>query len=196
MPETLNYQNRAIAYSVLAHIYDKGTLAHGPLDIFIPIVKNALSELYPLGVVKGNSMKEITDAIEKKFSLVIPISVLNNILKVIASEINKTNGREDMRIFNDGSFWIDKFIFEDYSELIQKGKEDVAKVVHMFKTFCKAYNVGTTNNDVDLFKFVEQNRSEISYYLANGSSEATIDSSHNVLIAQFIDTFKQVPEIL
>ena len=48
MPETLNYQNRAIAYSVLAHIYDKGTLAHGPLDIFIPIVKNALSELYPL----------------------------------------------------------------------------------------------------------------------------------------------------
>lgn len=39
MPETLNYQNRAIAYSVLAHIYDKGTLAHGPLDIFIPIVK-------------------------------------------------------------------------------------------------------------------------------------------------------------
>ena len=36
MPETLNYQNRAIAYSVLAHIYDKGTLAHGPLDIFIP----------------------------------------------------------------------------------------------------------------------------------------------------------------
>lgn len=85
MPETLNYQNRAIAYSVLAHIYDKGTLAHGPLDIFIPIVKNALSELYPLGVVKGNSMKEITDAIEKKFSLVIPISVLNNILKVIVS---------------------------------------------------------------------------------------------------------------
>lgn len=42
----------------------------------------------------------------------------------------------------------------------------MAKVVHMFKTFCKAYNVGTTNNDVDLFKFVEQNRSEISYYLA------------------------------
>ena len=40
MPETLNYQNRAIAYSVLAHIYDKGTLAHGPLDIFIPIVKS------------------------------------------------------------------------------------------------------------------------------------------------------------
>ena len=87
MPETLNYQNRAIAYSVLAHIYDKGTLAHGPLDIFIPIVKNALSELYPLGVVKGNSMKEITDAIEKKFSLVIPISVLNNILKVISDKI-------------------------------------------------------------------------------------------------------------
>ena len=68
MPETLNYQNRAIAYSVLAHIYDKGTLAHGPLDIFIPIVKNALSELYPLGVVKGNSTNYIKKC-EKKVKI-------------------------------------------------------------------------------------------------------------------------------
>lgn len=82
-------------------------------------------------------MKEITDAIEKKFSLVIPISVLNNILKVIASEINKTNGREDMRIFNDGSFWIDKFIFEDYSELIQKVKRMWRKLCICLKLFVK-----------------------------------------------------------
>lgn len=33
MESTINYQNRAIAYSVLAHIYDKKTLVNGPLDI-------------------------------------------------------------------------------------------------------------------------------------------------------------------
>lgn len=27
----INFQNRAIAYSVLAHIYDKATFASGPL---------------------------------------------------------------------------------------------------------------------------------------------------------------------
>lgn len=195
MESTINYQNRAIAYSVLAHIYDKKTLVNGPLDIFVPIVKNALSELYPSGAVKGSCINEISKAIENRFSLVIPDPVLNNILKIIALDLNKESGREDMRIFGDGSFWIEKFIFEDYSVLIQKGKEDVSKVVQMFKTFCKAYNVGNSNNEVDLFKFIEQNRCELTYYLANESNKNKTDSSDNVLVAQFVDTFKQAPEI-
>ena len=39
-------QKRAVAYSFLAHIRSNGTFAGGPLDIFVPIVKNALSELW------------------------------------------------------------------------------------------------------------------------------------------------------
>ncbi len=159
----INFQNRAIAYSVLAHIYDKATFASGPLDIFIPIVKNALSELYPSGTTRGRSISEIAEAIDQKFSIAIPLPVLNNILKAIAVEVNDKSNREDMRIFDDGSFWIEKFIFEDYSELIQKGKDDISKVVQIYKNFCKVYNTINDCNEVDLFKFIEQNRLDISF---------------------------------
>ncbi len=191
----INFQNRAIAYSVLAHIYDKATFASGPLDIFIPIVKNALSELYPSGTTRGRSISEIAEAIDQKFSIAIPLPVLNNILKAIAVEVNDKSNREDMRIFDDGSFWIEKFIFEDYSELIQKGKDDISKVVQIYKNFCKVYNTINDCNEVDLFKFIEQNRLDISFYLANNTDNAKKTSSHNIIVAQFIDMLKQVPEV-
>ncbi len=193
--DSINLQHRAIAYSVLAHIYDKATFANGPLDIFIPIVKNALSELYPSGTTKGSSISEITEAIDQKFSITIPFPVLNNILKTIAVEVNGKSNRDDMCIYDDGSFWIEKFIFEDYSELIQKGKDDISKVIQIYKNFCKVYNVINDCNEADLFKFIEQNRLDVSYYLANNTNEAMKTSSHNIIVAQFIDTLKQVPEV-
>lgn len=114
-----DYHKRATAYSLLAHIKNNGTLATGPLDIFVPIVKNALSELYPDGTIRGGNISEISDAIEQNFALDFPIPVMKRILLIIAEEINKKSDKEDMRIFNDGAFWIDKYIFEDYSELIK-----------------------------------------------------------------------------
>lgn len=191
----INLQNRAITYSVLAHIYDKATFANGPLDIFVPIVKNALSELYPSGTVKGSNISEIAKAIDQRFSLSIPLPVLNSILRAISIEVNRKNNHEDMRIFDDGSFWIEKYIFEDYSEIIQKGKEDISKVIQIYKNFCKVYNVTNECNEVDLFKFIDQNRIDVSFYLANNTEDTNKTSSHNIIIAQFIDTLKQVPEV-
>jgi hypothetical protein len=56
MGNNTQIQKRAIAYSFLAHISTTGTFADGPLDIFVPIVKNALSELYPDGSAKGANL--------------------------------------------------------------------------------------------------------------------------------------------
>lgn len=69
-------QKRAIAYSFLAHVSTMGTFTKGPLDIFVPIVKNALSELYPDGSVKGANLAEIGNTINDKFGIDIPIPVL------------------------------------------------------------------------------------------------------------------------
>lgn len=74
-------QKRAIAYSFLAHIRNGGTFVDGPLDIFIPIVKNALAELYPNGAVKGAALSEITEKIKESFGLDIPTPVMHNIMK-------------------------------------------------------------------------------------------------------------------
>ena len=81
MQNNTQTQKRAIAYSFLAHMRNSnGTFIDGPLDIFIPIVKNALSELYPDGTVKGAALTEITEKIEERFGLDIPTPVMQNIM--------------------------------------------------------------------------------------------------------------------
>ena len=75
------YQKRAIAYSFLAHMQTKGTLVNGPLDIFVPLVKNALCVLYPEGTaVRGENVSEISENIKDRFEIDIPYPVLLNIL--------------------------------------------------------------------------------------------------------------------
>ena len=103
-------QKRAVAYSFLAHIRTNGTFAGGPLDIFVPIVKNALSALYPEGTAKGANISEIVNAIDDRFALDIPIPVMRNILRLIAHEVNAQSQEEDMSLYDDDSFIIKKFI--------------------------------------------------------------------------------------
>lgn len=114
MQNNTQTQKRAIAYSFLAHMRNSnGTFIDGPLDIFIPIVKNALSELYPDGTVKGAALTEITEKIEERFGLDIPTPVMQNIMRKIADTVNTSNGKQDITIYDDGAFSIEKFIFED-----------------------------------------------------------------------------------
>ena len=183
---------RAIAYSFLAHVGTMGTLAKGPLDIFVPIVKIALSELYPEGSAKGANLAEIGNAINEKFGLDIPIPVLRNIMLKIAKELNAENGRNDMQIFGDNSFIIEKFVFEDYKEQVGKSKMEVLNVVRMFKEFCKIHNYTEDVDESGLIRFIEQNRADISYYLAH---ERKNDAPQNVAAALFVDYFKNAPEI-
>ena len=125
MSETNSPQKRAIAYSLLAHIRTSGSFAGGPLDIFAPIVKNILQEVFADGTSsKGESLQELGDAIFERYNLVIPIPVLRNILVKIKDEVNAASGKEDIRIFNDGGFWIEKYIFEDYKDEVRKSKEE------------------------------------------------------------------------
>ncbi len=193
MDTSTQIQKRAIAYSFLAHISTSGTFAKGPLDIFVPIVKNALSELYPEGSAKGANLSEIEASIEERFGLDIPTPVLRNLLLLIAKKLNAEHGREDMRIFDDNSFIIEKFVFEEYKEQISKSKAEVLNVVRIFKEFCKIHN--KTNNDCDesgLIRFIEQNRADISYYLAHEQKDKV---PQNVEAATFVDFFKKVPEL-
>lgn len=189
-----NYQTqkRAIAYSFLAHVSTTGTFAEGPLDIFVPIVKNALSELYPDGSAKGANLSEIATAIDDRFGLDIPTPVLRNIMLKIAIELNAKNGREDMRIFDDNAFIIEKFVFEEYKEQIAKSKAEVSNVVRIFKEFCKIHKYTDDCDESGLIRFIEQNRADISYYLAHEQKDKT---QQNVAAALFVDFFKKAPEI-
>lgn len=192
MGNNTQIQKRAIAYSFLAHISTTGTFADGPLDIFVPIVKNALSELYPDGSAKGANLSEIVKAIDEKFGLDIPTPVIRNIMLKIAQELNTETGREDMKIFNDNAFVIEKFVFEEYKEQISKSKAEISNVVKMFKDFCKIHKYTCKDDETELIRFIEQNRADISYYLAH---EQKILNPQNVAAAMFVDFFRKAPEI-
>ncbi len=185
-------QKRAVAYSFLAHIRNNRTFADGPLDIFAPIVKNALSELYPNGFVQGAALSELTNAIEERFGLDIPTPVMQNIMKKIAYDVNKESGHNDMQIFEDGAFIIQKFIFEEYKEQLQSSKSEVAKVLKLFRDFCNIYNFNTDGDEADLIKFIEQNRADISFYLAH---EPKVDAIQNSIAAQFVEMFRNAPQV-
>ena len=188
-----NFQKRAIAYSLLAHIKTTGTFAGGPLDIFIPLVKNILHELFSNGTPKrGENIQELCDGIFEKYNLDIPIPVMRNILLRVQEDVNKTNGREDIKVFGDNAFWIESFVFEDYREDIQRSINDVASVERTFREFCKIYKIEAENDSNAIFRFIEQNRADISYYLCHTDKEA---EKHNTLAAQFVDTFRNTPQI-
>ena len=193
MSETNNPQKRAIAYSLLAHIRTSGSFAGGPLDIFAPIVKNILHEVFADGTSsKGESLQELGDAIFERYNVAIPIPVLRNILVKIKDEVNAASGKEDIRIFNDGGFWIEKYIFEDYKDEVRKSKEDIITVQKLFKEFCKIYNVESSNDENAIFRFIEQNKSDISYYISHTDKST---EAGNTIAAQVIDVFKNNPVI-
>jgi len=45
-------RDKALTYSLLTHIRNTGTLAKGPLDIFIPLIKRVLSKMDGKGIRK------------------------------------------------------------------------------------------------------------------------------------------------
>ena len=188
-----NFQKRAIAYSLLAHIKTSGTFAGGPLDIFIPLVKNLLHEMFSDGTPKrGENIKELCGGIFDKYNLDIPIPVMRNILLRVQEDVNKANGKEDIKIFGDNSFWIERFVFEDYKEDIQRSANDVATVERTFKEFCKIYKIEAGNDNNAIFRFIEQNKADISYYLCHTNKEL---GRHNTLAAQFVDAFRNTPQV-
>lgn len=117
---------------------------------------------------------------------------MRNILLRVQEDVNKTNGREDIKVFGDNAFWIESFVFEDYREDIQRSINDVASVERTFREFCKIYKIEAENDSNAIFRFIEQNRADISYYLCHTDKEA---EKHNTLAALFVDTFRNTPQV-
>ena len=175
---------RALTYSLLAHINNSKGLANGQLDIFVPIVKKGLHLLCNQSQQpKGESIKEISEILLEKFGVEIPLPVLRNILKLIIKEIN-TDAKTLFTLNNDDSFWIHKYVFEDYDELIEQSKIELKNLQMLFDKFCEMNDV---KQKYGIVQFIEKNKISISTYLANKS----IANGHDCTIeAKFVDYFK------
>ena len=69
-------KEKAITYSLLTHIRNTGTLAKGPINIFIPLIKRTLSKMNSEGIFKGKSILEIKKASDKLYQIDFPVPVL------------------------------------------------------------------------------------------------------------------------
>jgi hypothetical protein len=183
-------ENKAITYSLLAHIRNSGTLIKGPIDPFIPLVKRALYKLNAKGILSGKSIKEIHDISTELYTIDFPLPVLKTILQQIAKEVN-TEEQINFQLFQDGAFALKNFFFEDFEEQIQTSKREVETLEKLYIDFLKLNNI-EVKDKTTIFDFIEKNKISISKYLANSQHSNGKDYTTE---AQFVDFFRKIPDV-
>ncbi len=183
-------KERAITYSLLAHIRNSGKLAKGPIDILIPLIKRALSKMNSSGIYEGKSLLEIKATTDELYKIDFPIPVLKKILEEICKEIN-TDTAIHFALYQDGAFSIKQYSFTDYEEVIQTQTNEVNELEELFKQFCKTSDLRINNSD-SIFSFIEKNKFTLSKYISNAKQTNGEDYT---LEAQFIEFFKRIPPI-
>jgi len=182
-------ENKAITYSLLAHVRNSGTLMKGPIDPFVPLIKRALYKLNSQGILSGRSIKEIHDIASKLYAIDFPLPVLNTILQQIAKEVNKDE--INFQIFNDGAFILRNFYFEDFEEKIQTSKREVETLEKLYVDFLKVVNV-EVKEKTTIFDFIDKNKISLSKYLANSHHNNGQDFT---IEAKFVDYFRKIPDV-
>lgn len=181
-------QNKIITYSLLAYIRnntDEQSIKSS-LDIFIPLIKRVLSKLNNDNIHKGKNISEIKERADQEYGLNFPLPVLEKILREIAKEVN-TEDKTRFEIYNDKSFAILEYTFDDYEKTITEREEKIKSIEKLFTKFKEAQ----TDNVIDsksIFEFVERNKYNLSKYL---SDKKEFDNKDYTLEARFINHFKK-----
>lgn len=183
-------ENRATTYSLLAHIRNGGALIKGPIDPFIPLIKRVLYKLNSKGILSGKSIKEIHDLATELYAIDFPLPVLKTILQQIAKGVN-TEEQTNFELYQDGSFVLKNFYFEEFEEQIQTSKREVETLEKLYIDFLKLNNI-EVKQKTTIFDFIEKNKISISKYLANGSH---INGKDYTFEAQFVEYFRKIPDV-
>lgn len=174
---------------MLAHIRERSTLVKGPIDIFIPLVKRALSLMNSEGITEGKNISEIKKFSDKVYSIDFPIPVLRTILEEISRDTN-SDGIEHFKLYQDGAFMISGYEFTEFEEVIRNHKYEVERIEKLFNEFCESSDVEGYKTD-SIFDFIESNKTSLGKYLANKSP----NEEEYVLEAEFVNFFKKIPPI-
>lgn len=183
-------KQKALTYSLLAHIRTTSSLVKGPLDIFVPLIKRVISKMNEENIFSGKSISEIKVYSDKLYNIDFPIPVIEKILKKIASEIN-TEENTYFQLYQDKSFSIKGYFFTEFEEDIRKHKIEIDNLEKLFQKFIST----TENENVDeksIFGFIEKNKHSLSKYLSKQSEENGKDYS---VEAQFVDYFKNITPV-
>ncbi|MFV8465228.1 hypothetical protein [Flavobacterium sp. LB1P62] len=183
-------KEKALTYSLLAHIRNTGTLAKGPIDIFIPLIKRALSKMNSVGIYQGKSIIEIKKTADELYFIDFPIPVLKKILTEICKEVN-TDEQTHFVLYNDGAFSINQYTFSEFEEIIESQTKVINELEELFRQFCDTSELKIENTE-SIFKFIEKNKFNLSKYLSNSQ---LINGFDYTAEAQFVNFFKKIPPI-
>ena len=183
-------RERATTYSLLAHIRNTGTLAKGPIDIFIPLVKKALSFMNSQGLNKGKSILEIKSTTDELYGLDFPIPALKKVLDAICNEVNDEENTRFV-LHKDLSFSINEYVFDEFDEIFKEQESEIKEIEKLFEQFCENSELDIKNSE-SIFKFIEKNKFNISKYISNNNS---LNGNDYTAEAQFIDFFKRIPPV-
>lgn len=183
-------ENKAVTYSLLAHVRNSGTLIKGPIDPFIPLIKRSLYKLNSRGILSGKSIKEIHDISTELYAIDFPLPVLKTILQQIASEVN-SDELVNFQLFQDGAFSLKNFFFEEFEEQIQTSKREVETLEKLYIDFLKLNKI-ETKEKTTIFNFIDKNKTSISKYLSNSTQTNGHDYTTE---AQFVDFFRKIPDV-
>ncbi len=184
------YKERALTYSVLAHIRNKATLAKGTLDIFIPLIKRVISKMNLENIHSGKNIIEIKNYSDNLYNIDFPIPVLRKLLQIIAEECN-SSGEKKFILYNDDAFVISEYLFTEFEVIIKTHKDEINSLEKLFKDFCESSDIKDFKSE-SIFKFIEKNKYSLSRYFSQ--SELT-NGEDFTLEAEFVDFFKKFPPL-
>lgn len=152
-----------ITYSLLTHLKETRTSDYSSIvELFFPIVKKAIVEYaaeHGITNVKGKNISEIREKIISFFGIDIPLSVLDFILSQINKEISNDN---IFAYYNDKSFIINSFVFNDINEKIQVETANIKLLKSDYENFCEVHNY--VANFEDLINFICSQKLELIAY--------------------------------
>jgi hypothetical protein len=180
--------NKAVTYSLLAHVRNSGTLIKGPVDVFVPLVKRILYILNKQGITKGESIMEIKKCFDDTYLIDIPIPVLSIILERIADDTNKSENM-GFKLFADKAFLIKDYVFDEFEEQLQSSQNEADKVQDLFLEFCKVCNY-PVKDKTSIFDFIDKNKVSLSKYLSNVTGR---NNNEYTFEAKFVEFFKSIP---
>ncbi len=161
-------------YALLGYLKETSPSKAAITEIYIPIVKKALSE-YALekGMTeyKGRSLSEISHKIKSIFDIDIPLPILAKIMESIRDEINDEN---IFALYKDGAFIIKSYVFDSIDNVIEQEKNNIEKLRLDYLTYCNdnGYNFDFEElkqfilaQQIELFTDKKPNLLDVEYYV-------------------------------
>ncbi|WP_027003758.1 hypothetical protein [Hugenholtzia roseola] len=184
--------NRAFAYGFLAYIHETNENFKDFSDIFVPLVKRVLSELYANGTTKG-ILDELKKAIDNKYGLDMPYPMVKKITQKIAKEYNNNNAVNFQAFENDGSFIMRNYIFADYEDDISAQEQEIDLIQAGFETYLQSKGVKLEKTP-SIYAYIEKNKQSLSKFFAH-KNENINNEETELLQADFLRSVKEIPNM-